>query len=119
MEPIEWAYENIGEITSKGQLNNMADFLAAKQLDLVVNLPMHNGGARRVSSFFTQGNIFVDSIQPFHFWVNFNWLNIFFFLSGVPCSCYNMLITSMKYLCPLLSSIINSDLDSCKVNLCV
>jgi len=55
VEPIEWAYENIGEITSKGQLNNMADFLAAKQLDLVINLPMRHGGARRVSSFNTHG----------------------------------------------------------------
>ena len=88
MEPIEWAYENIGEITSKGQLNNMADFLAAKQLDLVVNLPMHNGGARRVSSFFTQGNIFDDSIQPFHFRVNFYWLNIFF------CPAFHVVVTT-------------------------
>ncbi len=55
VEPIEWAYENIGEITSKGQLNNMADFLAHKQLDLVINLPMRHGGARRVSSFSTHG----------------------------------------------------------------
>ena len=57
VESIEWAYENIGEITSKGQLNNMADFLAHKQLDLVINLPMRHGGARRVSSFSTHGNI--------------------------------------------------------------
>lgn len=55
VESIEWAYENIGEITSKGQLNNMADFLAHKQLDLVINLPMRHGGARRVSSFSTHG----------------------------------------------------------------
>lgn len=56
MESIEWAYDDIGEITSKGQLNNMADFLAHKQLDLVINLPMRHGGARRVSSFSTHGN---------------------------------------------------------------
>lgn len=58
MESIEWAYDDIGEITSKGQLNNMADFLAHKQLDLVINLPMRHGGARRVSSFSTHGNVF-------------------------------------------------------------
>ena len=63
MEPIEWAYENIGEITSKGQLNNMADFLAAKQLDLVINLPMRHGGARRVSSFNTHGKSPAHSIS--------------------------------------------------------
>ena len=58
MESIEWAYDDIGEITSKGQLNNMADFLAHKQLDLVINLPMRHGGARRVSSFSTHGKLF-------------------------------------------------------------
>lgn len=58
VESIEWAYDDIGEITSKGQLNNMADFLAHKQLDLVINLPMRHGGARRVSSFSTHGNVF-------------------------------------------------------------
>ena len=63
VEPIEWAYENIGEITSKGQLNNMADFLAAKQLDLVINLPMRHGGARRVSSFNTHGKSPAHSIS--------------------------------------------------------
>ena len=57
MEAIEWAYESIDEITTKGQLNNMADFLAQKQLDLVINLPMRHGGARRVSSFFTHGGL--------------------------------------------------------------
>jgi len=33
----------------------MADFLAHKHLDLVINLPMRHGGARRVSSFNTHG----------------------------------------------------------------
>ena len=62
MESIEWAYDDIGEITSKGQLNNMADFLAHKQLDLVINLPMRHGGARRVSSFSTHGKLFSDYV---------------------------------------------------------
>lgn len=33
----------------------MAEFLAEKNIDLVINLPMRNGGARRVSSFVTHG----------------------------------------------------------------
>lgn len=33
---------------------HLADFMARKQLDLVINLPMR-GGARRVSSFSTHG----------------------------------------------------------------
>ncbi|XP_069989210.1 multifunctional protein CAD isoform X7 [Penaeus vannamei] len=62
IEPVEWAYENIGETPTKGQLSSMADYLARKGLiysirefDLVINLPMRGGGARRVSSFMTQG----------------------------------------------------------------
>ncbi len=58
VETIDWAYENIGDFTTdtKGQFNNMADFLAHKHLDLVINLPIRHGGARRVSSFNTHGN---------------------------------------------------------------
>ncbi|XP_050730694.1 CAD protein-like isoform X4 [Eriocheir sinensis] len=62
VEPVEWAYENFGETATKGQLSSMADYLARKGLiysirefDLVINLPMRGGGARRVSSFLTQG----------------------------------------------------------------
>lgn len=55
VEPVEWAYENIGETATKGQLSSMADYLARKEFDLVINLPMRGGGARRVSSFLTQG----------------------------------------------------------------
>ncbi|XP_042236618.1 CAD protein-like, partial [Homarus americanus] len=61
VEPVEWAYENL-ETATKGQLSSMADYLARKGLiysirefDLVINLPMRGGGARRVSSFVTQG----------------------------------------------------------------
>lgn len=55
VEPVEWAYENFGETATKGQLSSMADYLARKEFDLVINLPMRGGGARRVSSFMTQG----------------------------------------------------------------
>ncbi|CAA9999745.1 unnamed protein product, partial [Nesidiocoris tenuis] len=55
VEPVQWVFENIGESTTSGELNNLADFLARKDFDLVINLPMRNRGARRVSSFMTYG----------------------------------------------------------------
>lgn len=55
IEPIEWTFENIGEEGHQGQLIDLSDYLARRQLDLVINLPMRSGGARRVSSFLTHG----------------------------------------------------------------
>ncbi|CAL8100609.1 unnamed protein product [Orchesella dallaii] len=55
IEPIEWTFENIGEEGHEGQLIDLSDYLARRQLDLVINLPMRSGGARRVSSFLTHG----------------------------------------------------------------
>lgn len=55
MESAHWTFENIGENTTSGELNNLTDFLARRDFDLVINLPMRNGGARRVSSFMTYG----------------------------------------------------------------
>uniref|UniRef100_A0A0A9XYC9 CAD protein n=4 Tax=Lygus hesperus TaxID=30085 RepID=A0A0A9XYC9_LYGHE len=55
VEPVQWVFENIGEATTSGELNSLADFLARKDFDLVINLPMRNRGARRVSSFMTYG----------------------------------------------------------------
>ncbi|KAK7005563.1 hypothetical protein SK128_026854 [Halocaridina rubra] len=34
VEPVEWAYENIVETASKGQLSSMADYLARKALTM-------------------------------------------------------------------------------------
>lgn len=53
MEPVEWTFEDIGE--NEGQLVDLGDYLARKQFDLVINLPMRSGGVRRVSSFLTHG----------------------------------------------------------------
>jgi carbamoyl-phosphate synthase/aspartate carbamoyltransferase/dihydroorotase len=50
---VQWTFEDID--SSGGELSHLADFLARKQFDLVINLPMRNGGARRVSSFMTHG----------------------------------------------------------------
>lgn len=52
---MQWTFENIDDITSQGELKPLAEFLSKKQFDLVINLPMRNGGARRVSSFMTHG----------------------------------------------------------------
>ena len=56
VEPIQWMFENIGENSSDidkmaGQMVSMADYLSNQHFDLVINLPMRTGGARRVSSF--------------------------------------------------------------------
>lgn len=52
---MEWTFENIGEVGDEGELIDLSDYLARRQLDLVINLPMRSGGARRVSSFTTHG----------------------------------------------------------------
>lgn len=55
MESVQWTFDNIDDIASQEELKPLAEFLAKKQFDLVINLPMRNGGARRVSSFMTHG----------------------------------------------------------------
>ncbi|XP_058791918.1 CAD protein [Phymastichus coffea] len=57
VEPVRWTFENVGETedSSPCELRNLADFLSKKHFDLVINLPMQNGGARRVSNFITHG----------------------------------------------------------------
>jgi len=54
---VQWTFENIAvnEDSSPSELRHLADFLSRKQFDLVINLPMRNGGARRVSNFMTHG----------------------------------------------------------------
>ena len=55
VETVDWIFENLGEDINvdkmAGQMVSMADFLSGKHFDLVINLPMRNSGARRVSSF--------------------------------------------------------------------
>ncbi|CAD6208372.1 GSCOCG00003378001-RA-CDS [Cotesia congregata] len=57
VEPVQWTFENIdvNEDASPSELRHLADFLSKKHFDLVINLPMRNGGARRVSNFMTHG----------------------------------------------------------------
>lgn len=57
VESVQWTFDHIGDPEddrSDGELMHLADFMARRQLDLVINLPMR-GGARRVSSFTTHG----------------------------------------------------------------
>ncbi|XP_023245236.1 CAD protein isoform X3 [Copidosoma floridanum] len=57
VEPVQWTFEDVvdNEDSSPSELRNLADFLSKKHFDLVINLPMRNGGARRVSNFMTHG----------------------------------------------------------------
>jgi len=55
VEPVEWTFENLGEDGDQGELIYLADYLARREFDLVINLPLRSGGARRVSSFLTRG----------------------------------------------------------------
>ncbi|CAH0604653.1 unnamed protein product [Chrysodeixis includens] len=57
IESVQWTFDHIGDpedVRSDGELMHLADFMARRELDLVINLPMR-GGARRVSSFSTHG----------------------------------------------------------------
>ncbi|XP_068630102.1 multifunctional protein r [Battus philenor] len=57
VESVQWTFDHIGDpddARSDGELMHLADFMARRRLDLVINLPMR-GGARRVSSFSTHG----------------------------------------------------------------
>ena len=56
MKEVDWPYEDTGEIRNNGfQQRTIADYLAQNKFDLVINLPMRNGGTRAASSFMTQG----------------------------------------------------------------
>ena len=53
---IEWPYEDTGDRGKRHvQQRTIADYLADNKFDLVINLPMRNGGTRAASSFTTQG----------------------------------------------------------------
>ncbi|XP_055370971.1 CAD protein [Condylostylus longicornis] len=58
VESVQWTFDKSTADDSKddnGELRHLAEFLANKQFDMVINLPMRGGGARRVSSFMTHG----------------------------------------------------------------
>lgn len=57
IETVDWPYEDSEESRRKSTVKqrNIADYLSEKKFDLVVNLPMRNGGSRAASAFVTQG----------------------------------------------------------------
>ncbi|XP_053949605.1 CAD protein [Anastrepha ludens] len=55
VESVQWTFDKKSPEDPNGELRHLAEFLANKQFDMVINLPMHGGGARRVSSFMTHG----------------------------------------------------------------
>jgi carbamoyl-phosphate synthase / aspartate carbamoyltransferase / dihydroorotase len=56
VESVQWTFDNINpEDANGGELHHLAEFLSNKQFDMVINLPMRGGGARRVSAFMTHG----------------------------------------------------------------
>jgi hypothetical protein len=45
VEAVQWTFENIN--SESNELHHLAAFLADKKIELVINLPMRGGGARR------------------------------------------------------------------------
>ncbi|XP_054723164.1 CAD protein-like [Uloborus diversus] len=62
IEPVEWPYDNKGE--SKGHLKNITDYLAQKEFDVVINLPMHSGGYARASHGYQTRRMAVNYAIP-------------------------------------------------------
>ncbi|PVD23792.1 hypothetical protein C0Q70_17066 [Pomacea canaliculata] len=52
---VDWPYEDTGEDSANGEQRTIADYLSEHMVDLVINLPLRNGGSYRASSFVTQG----------------------------------------------------------------
>lgn len=46
VESVQWTFDNIGG-DDQNELTRLADFLTNKEFDMVINLPMRGGGARR------------------------------------------------------------------------
>ncbi|KAH8406424.1 hypothetical protein KR009_001003, partial [Drosophila setifemur] len=46
VESVQWTFDKTTPDDINGELQHLAEFLANKQFDLVINLPMSGGGAR-------------------------------------------------------------------------
>ncbi|XP_067950239.1 multifunctional protein CAD-like isoform X2 [Watersipora subatra] len=58
VKSLDYPFDDEAQRTGKGRSSpdkNIADYLMAKEVELVINLPLRSGGSRRVSSFMTQG----------------------------------------------------------------
>lgn len=54
VEPVYWPFDDINVSGNMNQLS-IVDMMVEKRVDLVVNLPMRNGGSKAASTFTTQG----------------------------------------------------------------
>ncbi|GAB6029852.1 hypothetical protein CHUAL_005561 [Chamberlinius hualienensis] len=54
IESVEWPFTDTNEVAVDGQLYSIADYVARKEFDLVINLTLR-GGSRRMSSYVTPG----------------------------------------------------------------
>lgn len=54
IKAVDWPYEDTGHVKNAEQ-RTIANYLADNMFDLVINLPIRNGGSHRASSFVTQG----------------------------------------------------------------
>ena len=59
VKAVDWPYEDTGKDGKETQngihQRSIANYLADNKFDLVINLPMRDGGSRAASSFVTQG----------------------------------------------------------------
>ena len=55
MEAVDWPYEDTGVPGKNIHQRSIADLLNDNEFDLVINLPMRDGGSRAASTFTTQG----------------------------------------------------------------
>lgn len=54
---MQWTFDKFphDQDNVDGEMQHFSEFLAEANIDLIINLPMRNGGAKRVSSFITHG----------------------------------------------------------------
>ncbi|GIY47152.1 CAD protein [Caerostris extrusa] len=62
IEPVEWPYDNKGK--NRDHLKNITDYLAEKEFDIVINLPMHLGGYARASHGYQTRRMAVNYAIP-------------------------------------------------------
>jgi carbamoyl-phosphate synthase/aspartate carbamoyltransferase/dihydroorotase len=55
VKAVDWPYEDTGMSSGEFRQRSIADCLQQNKFDMVINLPMRNGGTRAASSFMTQG----------------------------------------------------------------
>lgn len=55
IESVQWTFDKLPQDIANGELQHFSEFLAETNIDLIINLPMRNGGAKRMSSFVTHG----------------------------------------------------------------